>query len=192
DSPCGRQEKLPHLSNCFFFLLKEQSALAEPGVFPVQREQLLVVTALDHLTAMEHQNLISMPHCREPVRNYETCPTEQQAIQSFLDLALRLGVDARGCFIQDQQRRILQYCPSNRYALFLSDAQADAALADRSVEAGGQPGNKLLGICRAQRLRNLFIACIKLSEKKVLADRPVEQKALLADKTGRTAERVLG
>ena len=86
--------------------------------------------ALNDPPAVEHQDLIRPNDRGKPVRDHDAGAAEHQILQRLLNQPLGRRVDARGRFIQNQDRRILQQRPRNREPLFLADAQLHPALAD--------------------------------------------------------------
>ena len=55
--------------------------------------------------------------------------------QRLLDGALGLGVEGRGGFVEDEDRRVLDEHAGDGEALLLAAGELDAALADDGVEA---------------------------------------------------------
>ena len=61
-----------------------------------------------------------------------------QFFQRGLHQRLGFGVERRGCFVEQQKRRIAQDRTRDRNALALAAGQRDAALAKRRIEAARQ------------------------------------------------------
>ncbi len=82
---------------------------------------------------LHHQNLIGPPNSRETVRDDERGAAFHEVMQPFLDCRLRLRVQARRRFVQNQDARICQNGARDRDALPLSTGEFHAALADDGV-----------------------------------------------------------
>ena len=60
-----------------FLFREKQTALTELRVLTIQREQLLVIAALNNFTSLQDKDQVGMPDGRKPVCDHETCPTQQ-------------------------------------------------------------------------------------------------------------------
>src|ERR1700722_14893293 len=105
-----------------------------------------MIASLNDLTSIKHQDLVSMPDGRKPVRDDKARPAQQQSLQSLLDLTLRFGINTGRRLIQNQQRWIFQNRPGNGYSLLFTDALPDPALADAGIQSGRYPRNKLISV----------------------------------------------
>jgi len=68
----------------------------------VAGDELRVAAEFDDLAAVEHDDAIGALNGREPVRDHDRGAPLHQRIQSGLDVALRLGVERGGGFVEDQ------------------------------------------------------------------------------------------
>ena len=78
-----------------------------------------------------------MTNRAEPVRDDDAGALDEQSLEGLLDLAFGLGIDAGGGLVEDEDGRVFQQCAGNGDALFLADAELDAAFADFGGEAFG-------------------------------------------------------
>src|SRR5687767_13609607 len=88
---------------------------------------------LDDAPTIEHENLRRVLNSREPVRDDEDRAPLEQAIDRLLDQALRLGIEGRGRFIENENRRIDEERTRDRNALPLPAGQAGSALTQERV-----------------------------------------------------------
>jgi hypothetical protein len=73
------------------------------------------------------------------VRDHERRAVLQQIVERGLHEPLALGVECAGRLVEQQDRRILEYCARDRDPLPLSTLQPDATLAEKRLVALGQP-----------------------------------------------------
>src|SRR6266508_6122813 len=90
---------------------------------------------LDDLTFAQHDNPIGADHGGKPVRNHDTGSAAQRYIESGLDLRLGERVDARGRFVEQQYRWVLEQHPCERHQLALAKRKSRAALAHVSLRS---------------------------------------------------------
>src|SRR6202007_1131569 len=154
-------------------------------------EQFFMVAAFDDFSPLKHQNLVGIPNRRKTMRNHEAGATQQQPIQSLLNLAFSLRINARRCFIEQKHGRIFEYRSGNRNSLLFSNAKPDTALANPAIETMRQPRDEPIRVCRFERVPDVLLARVWSPEKQVFPKRPIEQKALLADKSGHLSYRIL-
>src|SRR6266849_6219653 len=100
--------------------LKLVLLIVELPVTPVRLEQFLVSTALDNLTAFQHQDLIGTANRGQPVRDHERRAPASQLTQSVLNQGFTFTVQAGSCFIKDQQFGVGENGPRDGDALSLS------------------------------------------------------------------------
>src|SRR5260370_42330492 len=67
-----------------------------------------MVAVLDDASVVEDQNAVELAHRRQTVGDDERRAAPHQRVHGVLDQGLRLAVETRGGFIQDQDRRIGQ------------------------------------------------------------------------------------
>ena len=93
----------------------------------------------------QHQDAVGVLDGRQAVRNGQRRAANGQLVQTLPDKDLTLIVQGAGCFVQQQNTRVLQKYPCNGNALLLPAAQLDAALAHIGVVAAFQRAHKLVG-----------------------------------------------
>ena len=91
--------------------------------------------SLGDSAVLEHDDLVRVPHGRDPVRHDEACAATPPALEVAQDRLFRSMVDAREGVVQDQDRRTQDHRPREGDALALAARQGDAAFADDGVEA---------------------------------------------------------
>lgn len=60
------------------------------GVTTASRDQVVVSTALDDATALEHQDAVCLTEGRQSMRDVQCCRTAHQEVESILDGLLGL------------------------------------------------------------------------------------------------------
>ena len=100
-------------------------------------DELVVRATFDDPAIFQHENLIGVANGAEPVRDNEGCAADHEPRERLLNEALGGGIHAGGSLVEDQDRRILKQGAGDANALFLANAEPDAALADLGVESVG-------------------------------------------------------
>ena len=73
-------------------------------------DQLVMRTLVDDRPCIQHQDLVRVPDGRQPVRDHQRRAALHQKLQPFLDELLRLGVERRCRFVENQNRCIFEKC----------------------------------------------------------------------------------
>ena len=79
-----------------------------------------MTTLLNDLSPIQHQYLISVHNCAEPVGDDKHCVFSFKAFDCLLDQPLALAVQCTGGLIKYQQFRIPMNCPRQAQALPLA------------------------------------------------------------------------
>src|SRR5262249_11128782 len=145
--------------------VNKKTTPAQLRVNAARSEQFFVVAALDDFSPFKHQNLVGISHRRKTMRNHEAGPPQQQTIQSLLNLAFSLGIDAGRCFIEQKHGRILEYRSRDRNSLLFSNAKPDAALANPAIETVRQSRDEPIRVRRFERLPDILFACVRAPEE---------------------------
>ena len=104
----------------------------------------------------------------------------QQRRQGLVDQRLRLGVQGRGGFVEDQDIRVLDQGARDGDALLLSARQLRAARPDVRVQPVGEVAQEL-AVCLAGRGVELRAGCARFAVRDVLGDCTGEEHRLLGD-----------
>jgi predicted amidohydrolase len=105
-------------------------------------------------------------------------------------IALGLGIERRGRFVEDQDRRVLQEHARDRQPLLLAAGQFDAALADDRVQPGRQARYHARPAAPAGRHRMIgLVGGAEAAIGDVLADRAAEQEDVLLHDADLAAQR---
>ena len=92
----------------------------EPRIKPASTREFLMRSLFNDFAVFEHNDPIGGANSRKPVRDDQSGAILHQLIQRILDQLLAFGIKCAGRLIKQQDRRILEQCPGNRQALFLS------------------------------------------------------------------------
>ena len=71
-------------------------------------------------TVLEDDDFSGVPNRAESVRNNENCLANYELVEGLLDFPFAFGIQCRGGFVEDEDRRIFQESASDRDALLLS------------------------------------------------------------------------
>src|SRR5215469_3079524 len=109
----------------------------------------------------------------------------RSALHQFLDCfhncRFRSRIQCRSRLVKKQNWRILQKCPCDPDALALTDAQVAAPFANRARITAGQLSNKVVSLCPARRIDNLFLSGIRPPVSDVLSHCCRKKKRVLQD-----------
>ena len=153
-------------------------------------EQRDVRTLFDKATLIKDENAISMLDGRQSVRDDEHRATGEQSIDCFLHEALRLNVERRRRFVENENRRIGKQRTGNRETLTLTARQPRAALAEVGVPPFGQVMDETEGVRGCRCGIELFLRGVDATEGDVGAHSVVEEHSILANDTGERAQSV--
>ena len=92
--------------------------------------QFIMGALLDNFTVTDHGNFIRILDGGKAMGHHQCCTAFAEFIQGLLDQDLCGIVQRAGCFIQNQNRRILQENPGNGKALFLPAGETNPPFAD--------------------------------------------------------------
>src|SRR5688572_28414770 len=146
---------------------------------PAHRDELCVRSALDDLTALEHEYLVGALDCRKPVSDDKGRTPAAQRAQSVANHRLALAVEARRCLVEQENSWIGENRPRDGNPLTLSTGKLHTALADDSLVARLESIDEFIAVRYATDLAYLFVARFGPGERDVLADCSVEQKVVL-------------
>src|SRR5687767_3143790 len=94
--------------------------------------------AFNDLTVLYDDDLVCVLNGAETARNDDRRSVLHEVVQRILYQPFRLGIKRRGGFIQDEDRRVLQYCARNAQALALAARQFRASLANGGLISIGR------------------------------------------------------
>ncbi len=152
--------------------------------------RLVVGAELGQHPALDHAHPVGPGRGGQPVGDDDGGAALHQALDGGLHHGLGAGVEAGGRLVEHEHLGVGQGGPGERDQLLLPRRQAAAALADLGVEAVGQAGEALPHPDRLQGGVDLDVRCAPLRHPHVVADRAVEQEALLRDDRDPLAQRV--
>ena len=92
----------------------------ELAVFTAARHQLRMGTLLDDHAMDQHRDSISPAHGGEAMGDHQRGAVLHQMLERFLHLPFPFGVERRGRFVKNQNRRVLDQRASDRKALALA------------------------------------------------------------------------
>ena len=112
--------------------------------------------------------------------------------RGVLYLAFREGVEGRGRFVEDQDRRSLEDRARDGDALLLAPRELQAALADLGAVAFRNHGHEAVDLGKARSLSHVGLARGPASIADVVAERVVEQHRILRHHADGVAQGGLG
>jgi hypothetical protein len=134
---------------------------------------------LDDAAVVEHQDAVAFEHRGKTMRDHDRRAPLHQAVERRLHQGLALGVERRGRFVKQEQRRVTQDCARDSYALALSTGERDATLADQRGETLGKPPYKVCDQRKVGGTLDLCVACIRPAKSDVVRDRSGEHHHVL-------------
>src|SRR5207249_10752425 len=111
--------------------------------------------------------------------------------QGFLNLLFRFGIERRGGFIEQQNRRVFQNGARNGQTLLLSTGEKASFVADYGFVAFWLRHDKVVGVSSLGRFVNFLRRGVQPAEQDIVEDRIVKQKCLLRHEPELFAQRFL-
>src|SRR5216684_3882987 len=102
------------------------------------REKLLMRALLAQAAFVKHEDAIGVLNGTQAVRDDESGAPGEQAIQSFANEQLGLGVHARSGFVENQEARVVGKSAGKINELALADGECGAAFVDVAGDALGK------------------------------------------------------
>ena len=87
----------------------------------------------DDLTLVHHEDPIHVTHRRETMSDDDSRSPNGGILHCFLDQHLVYCIEARGCFVENEDPRIFDECSGNADALAFSSGESYAILADPGI-----------------------------------------------------------
>src|SRR5258705_10376991 len=100
--------------------------------------------ALDDAATFEHQDHVRIANRRQPVSDGQRRTVSRDLFQLRLDRFLRLRVERGRCFVEDQDRRLLENGARDRNALLFAARELETALADLRLIPEWKTRNELV------------------------------------------------
>ncbi len=104
-----------------------------------------MTAAFDNPPLVKNQNPIHFPQCGQAVGNCQHGFAFHQVGKGFLDVAFALAVERGGCFVKDQDRRVLQNCPGEGNPLSFPAGKDYPAVAHFGLVTVGKAADKIIG-----------------------------------------------
>src|SRR5216684_762515 len=102
------------------------------------REKLLMRALLAQAAFVKHEDAVGVLNGAQAVRDDESGAPGEQAIQSFANEQLGLGVHARSGFVENQEARVVGKSAGKINELALADGECGAAFVDVAGDALGK------------------------------------------------------
>jgi hypothetical protein len=109
--------------------------------------ELVGVAVLNDAPFLQHDNSIEAAQSRQAVGDGNDRSSAHQALKRIADHLLRLDIEGRGSFIQQQNRRVLEKGAPDRNSLPLTPGELDATITDYRVETLGQLFDEVIASC---------------------------------------------
>ena len=128
---------------------------------------------------IQDEDAVDPLHGREPVGDDDRRAAAHRGLERRLHGALAFGVERRGRFVEQQQRRILEDRARDGEPLALAAGQAQPALADLGSVALRQAQDELLDVRGARRGQRFVLAGVRAAVEDVVEHRAGEDHRLL-------------
>ena len=107
-------------------------------------------------------------------------------------IALRLRIDARGGFVQDQDARVGQQGARKRDQLALPDREQDPALFYRGIVTLAQVHDEIMRTNSFRQLPHFIVGGFQASKTDIFCHRAIEQERVLQHDAHLAAQALLG
>jgi hypothetical protein len=154
---------------------------SEPRIEPTGTGQLVVAALLDDAALVHHHDPVRSPDRRKAVGDDQRGTGGHQPVERILDQPLAFGIQRRGGFVEQQNRRVAQQGAGDGHALALTAGKARAVLAEESIQALRQVAQESFGIGGTGSLPDRLVRGVPIAVAQVVARRGGEQHALLRD-----------
>ena len=101
--------------------------MPEGGIEPARGQEVVVVSKLHHLTAIDHGDLIHGRRRPQPVQDGDHRAARTEPAQGRVDRLFGVGVEGAGGLIQQEQPRVAHDGPGDGDPLFLAAGEMTAA-----------------------------------------------------------------
>ena len=123
-----------------------------------------------NFSVIHHQNLIGIPNRGQPVCNDNQRLIFYQSADGLLQMHLVFRVNAGGCLVKQDNRRVLEHGAGDGDPLLFSTGQGGAAFANYRVISLWQSRDKIVAAGFFRGLHNLFMCCFRESELDIILD----------------------
>ena len=137
--------------------------------------QLIVGAALNNAALFQHHDAVRVAHGGKAVGDNKGGAAIHQAVHALLHQALGAGINAGGCFVQDQYRRVRNSGTGNGKQLALALAQVGAVAGQRGVIAIRQVADELIGVGQLGGGAAFLVRCIQAAIADVIHNRTGKQ-----------------
>ena len=148
-------------------------------VMPAACQQFVVRAALDDFAVLQHQNLVRVPHGREPVRHDEAGAPREEFFQSVLNHAFGGRVHGARGLVENEDARPGDHRAGESEQLPLASAEIAAPLADLGLITIAEAQNDVVGAKSFRGGHHFLISRVGAAKLQVLQDRAGEEKILL-------------
>ncbi len=133
----------------------------------------------DHTATIHDHNLIRIPDSGQPMGNHQRCVILGQFVQSLLHQNFGLGIQGRGCLIEQKDRAVAQQRACNHNSLPLAAGQSAAARANLCVQPLGHLHHKIADMGGIQGRHQGFLGHVFAPKQHVFAQGLVKQHGIL-------------
>src|SRR5215475_9472025 len=123
------------------------------------------------------------------MRDRQRRATAAELRDRLLYIALGLSVERGGCFIEQDDRRVLDQRPRDRDTLALAAGELEALLTDLRVVAIRKAHDEVVGVRGLRRRDDVGLARAGLAERNIVAHRGAEQECILPHQGDLLAQR---
>ena len=116
--------------------------LIEAVVNAALREEFLVGALFAKAAFVKNEDARGVLNGAQAMSNDERSAARKQTVESFADLQLGFGVNARSRFVKDEKARIVRKSAREANELALADGERGTALVDGGVDPFGQCADK--------------------------------------------------
>ena len=183
--PFPGHEPTPNSFLCLMFLRGRDGivelAAIEAIVDVASLQKLTVLSSIYDDASVQNKDVVRPNHRGEPVGDHQCRPPHHEMIQGLLDQAFALGIQTRGCLVQNEDFGLPQHYPGNGDSLALAGTESDPPLSNNLVVPIGEGGNEFMGVSQLGRIVDFKLGRFRSAVRQILPNRPGKKHGLLGD-----------
>ena len=143
------------------------------------RHELIMVTGFGDHSFFQDDDRVGFANRAQTMRDHDCRPSRHQTAEIILDGALRFGVERAGCFIENQNRRVVVDGARDGDALFLSTGKRETGLTNFGFVTERQSHDEIVRRGSLRRRQDAIDVRFRIAERDVARDRFVKHVVFL-------------
>ena len=160
-------------------LLSDFAAGVELVVLATGSEEFVVCAPLNDAAPLEHDDTVTITHGGQAMGDDKSGAPLHERVHALLHESLGARVDAAGCLVEDEHRRVGNGCTGDGEQLAFTLAQVSTIGIKNGLVAITQASDEAVGIDQFSRLDAVLVGSIEPAIADVVHDGASEQVSLL-------------